>query len=58
MKKKMMLKKKLIDELTNVKMNLTHQNIKVAKLENELNNKNKDIKKLENDINSLITEKK
>ena len=38
-------------------MNLTHQNIKATKLENELNKKNKDIKKLENDINSLILKK-
>ena len=39
-------KKKLIDELANVTINLTHQNIKATKLENELNKKNKNIKRI------------
>ena len=39
-------KNKLIDELANVTINLTHQNIKATKLENELNKKNKNIKRI------------
>ena len=50
-------KKKLNDELINVKKNLNKKNKNITNLEYELNKKNIHIKKLDNKIKNLDTEK-